>query len=78
MVEKRSEFDRDAQLAILLRYKWRAEIEKAVDKVKRGIVPSRKRTKIDKWFRRQWYRTQMRDRKVAGRFSHSHLPDPRL
>ena len=33
MVEKR-EVDRDAQLAMLLKYKWQAEIERIVDKVK--------------------------------------------
>ena len=62
MVEKQSEFGRDAQLAILLRHKWQAEIEKAVDKVKMGVVPGKKRTKADKRFRQNWYRTMMRDR----------------
>jgi len=46
-----------------LQHKWQAEIERAVDKVKLGVVPGRKRTKIDKWFRRQWFRSMMRDRK---------------
>ena len=78
MLEKQSEIGRDAQLAMLLRHKWHAEIERAVDKVKLGVVQGRKRTKTDKWFRRQWYRAQMRDRKAAGRFSHSHIPDARL
>jgi hypothetical protein len=77
MVEKQ-EIGRDAQLAMLLHHKWQAEIEKAVDKVKLGVVPAKKRTKIDKWFRRQWYRAQMNDRKAAGRFSRSHIPDARL
>ena len=64
MVEKQSEtLGRDAQLATLLQYKWQAEIEKAVDKVKMGVVTARKRTKADKWFRRQWFRTMMRDRR---------------
>jgi hypothetical protein len=79
MVEKRSETTgRDAQLAMLMRHKWQAEIEKAVDKVKLGIVPARKRTKEHKWFRRQWFRAMMRDRKAADRFSRSHIPDARL
>jgi hypothetical protein len=43
MVEKQ-EIGRDAQLAMLLRRKWQAEIERAVDKIKLGIVPGRKRT----------------------------------
>ncbi len=60
----------DAQLAALLRRKWQAEIERAIDKVKFGTIPVKKRTKIDKWFRRQWYRAMMRDMKrrcVDGR-----------
>jgi len=77
MIEKQ-EICRDAQLAILLQHKWQAEIEKAVDKVKLGVVPGRKRTRTDKWFRRQWYRSMMRDRRVAHRFSHSHILDTRL
>jgi len=83
MVEKQSEIGRDAQLAVLLRHtctrvfcagstgagKWQAEIERAVDKVKLGVVLGRKRTKTDKWFRQQWYRAMMRDRKRLPRFS---------
>jgi len=67
MVEKQSEFGRDTRLAKLLRYKWLAEIERAVDKVKLGIVTGKKRTKTDQRFRRQWYRSMMRDRKKKGR-----------
>ncbi|MHC4072165.1 MAG: hypothetical protein ACYSWW_17415 [Planctomycetota bacterium] len=63
MVEKQSEIGRDAQLATLLQHKWQAEIKRAVDKVKMGVVPVRKRTKADKWFRKQWYRSMMRDRR---------------
>lgn len=63
MVEKQSKIGRDAQLAMLLQHKWQAEIERAVDKVKLGVVPGRKRTKTEKWFRRQWFRAMMRDRK---------------
>ncbi|MFC1636448.1 hypothetical protein ACFL5Z_16585 [Planctomycetota bacterium] len=65
MVEKQSEFGRDAQLSMLLRHKWQAEIEKAVDKVKLGVVSAKKRTNADNWFRKQWFRTMMRDRKKA-------------
>jgi hypothetical protein len=49
-------------------HKSQAEIEKAVDKVKMGVDPGRKRTKTDKWFRRQWFRSMMRDRKIKARF----------
>jgi len=63
MVEKQSEIGRDAQLVMLIQHKWQAEIETAVEKVKLGVVPARKRTKADNWFRKQWFRTMMRDRK---------------
>lgn len=63
MVEKQSEIGRDAQLAFLLQHKWQDEIERAVDKVKMGVVPARKRSETDKWFRGQWFRAMMRDRK---------------
>ena len=46
-----------------LKRKYTAEIERAIDKIKLGVVPGRKRTKMDQWFRRQWFRTMMRDRK---------------
>jgi len=65
MVEKQ-EIGRDAQLAMLLHHKWQAEIEWAVDKVKLGVVPGRKQTETDKWFRRQWYRSRARDRKTKN------------
>lgn len=76
MAEKQSEISRDAQFAMLMRHKWHAEIEKAIDKVKLGVVPGRKRTKKDKWFRRQWYRARARDRKrryVDGRPSENRM-----
>lgn len=66
----------DAQLATLMRHKWQAEIERAVDKVKLGVVPGRKRTKTDKWFRRQWFRAMIRDGKrryVDGRLSENRM-----
>ena len=61
MIENTSDIGRDAQLATLLPHKWQAEIERAIDKVKM----ERKRTQNDKWFRRQWYRSMMRDRKTS-------------
>jgi hypothetical protein len=68
MAEEQSEIiGRDAQIAMLLHHKWRAEIERAVDKVKMGTLPTRNRTKADKWFRKQWFRTMMRDRKRKAR-----------
>jgi len=75
MVEKQSvTIGRDVQLAVLLRHKWQAEIERAVDKVKLGVVPGRKRTKMDKWFRRQWYRARDRKRRcIDGRLSENRM-----
>ena len=76
MVEGQSEtIGRNAQLAILLEHKWKAEIERAVDKVKLGTVPGRKRTRTDGWFRRQWFRAMMRDRmkKSAAEFKAQRL-----
>ena len=71
MVEGQSEtIGRNAQLAILLRHKWKAEIERAVDKVKLGTVPGRKRTRMDGWFRRQWFRAMMRDRRKKSEAEH--------
>jgi len=67
MVEKQSEIGRDAQQSVLLQPKWQAGIERAVDKVKMGIVQGRKRTKTDKWFRRQWFRSMVRDRRRKAR-----------
>jgi len=58
MIEKQSEIGRDAQLAMLLQHKWQTEIDKVVDKVKIDVIPGRKRTKNNKWFR-----TMLRDRK---------------
>lgn len=69
---------RNVRLAMLLRHKWQDEIDGAVGKVKLSIIPARRRTKMDKWFRRQWFRTMMRDRKVARRLSHSHISATRL
>lgn len=69
---------RDVQLALLLPAKWRDEIEKAVDKIKLGIVPVRVRTKEQRWWRKQYYRAQMRDRKRDRRLSHSRVADARL
>ena len=77
MVEKQSEMTgRHAQLAMLLQHKWQIEIDNVVDKVKMGVIPGRKRTKNNKWFRRNWYRTMMRDRKrrcVDGNLSENRM-----
>jgi hypothetical protein len=75
MIEKQSEtIGKDAQSTMLLRYKWKAEIEQAVDKVKLGTIPERRWTKTDQWFRRQRYRAMMRDRNSGMRFSRSSRP----
>jgi hypothetical protein len=63
MVEKQSEIGRDVVPAVFLQLKSHDEVERAVDKVKLGAIPKRKRTKMNKWFRRQWYRSMMKDRK---------------
>jgi len=34
---------------------WEEEVEKAVDKVKLGMISSKPRTGLDKWFRRRYY-----------------------
>ncbi|MFH1716930.1 MAG: hypothetical protein ABIF19_06230 [Planctomycetota bacterium] len=74
MLEKSSQITgRNAQLAMLLRHRWQAEIEKAVDKIKMGVVPARKRTKTDKWFR-----AMMRDRRRKVSFSGSREIDHRM
>lgn len=59
MDEKQSEIGRDAQLAMLLRHKWQEEIEHAISRIKKSIT----RSEADRWFRKQWYRSMMRDRK---------------
>ena len=60
---------RDAQLALLLSSKWRGEIERAIEHVKQ----SRKRSQLDKWFRKQWYRARaIRRRKERGLAFRSH------
>ena len=61
-----------------LKRKYKAEIERAIDKIKLGVVPARKRKKDEKWWRKQWYRSMMRDRKAARRLSHSQISDLRL
>ena len=64
---------REAQLVVLWQHKWRAEIEQAIGNVKLGVYPARKRTKMNKSFRRQWYRAMERDRRAGMRFSHSRM-----
>lgn len=39
----------------LLADQYRQEIEKAIDKVKLGMVPAKRRTDLDEWFRRRFY-----------------------
>jgi len=34
---------------------WAEEIEKAVNKIKLGMIPSKTRTKLGEWFRRRYY-----------------------
>ena len=41
----------DRQVGQMVRESWKAEIERAID---RASQP--KRSELDKWFRRQWYR----------------------
>jgi len=41
----------DMQVVRMVRESWKAEIERAVDRVK-----GPKRTELDQWFRREWYR----------------------
>jgi hypothetical protein len=47
-----AEAGRDAQLALLMVARWRDEIERAIDRVKKSV----NRPELDRWFRRQWYR----------------------
>ena len=35
--------------------RWEEEVEKAVDKIKLGMIPVKPRTKLDEWFRRRYY-----------------------
>ncbi|MBW2145338.1 MAG: hypothetical protein JRG75_13220 [Deltaproteobacteria bacterium] len=48
MVEKQSEIGQDAQLAMLLQHKWQTEIDKAVDKVKMGVMSA---SSYSQWIR---------------------------
>ena len=59
-----------------LRQKWKAEIERAVDRVKNY----KKRTAQDKWFRKQWFIVQARDRKkrAAGKQGYYYGNSPRV
>jgi hypothetical protein len=56
---------RDARLAMLMTAKWRDEIERAIDRIKKPV----KRSEFDRWFRKQWYRCQAirlkRERQLA-------------
>ena len=55
--------NRDVRLALLVTQMWRDEIERAVDRIKK----SANRTKLDRWFRKQWYMTEARRRKEERR-----------
>jgi hypothetical protein len=56
---------RDGQLALLATQKWRDEIERAIDRIKKPVT----RSELDRWFRKQWYRCQAirlkRERQLA-------------
>ena len=43
----------------------KAEIEKAVNKIKLGMIPNKPRTKLDEWWRRRYYIETNRLRKYA-------------
>ncbi len=47
--------------------RWRAEIERAVAKVKLGMIPVKPRTKLDEWFRRRYYIEAARMSRYAER-----------
>ena len=51
--------DRILRYALQIQQRWKAEIERAVDRVKNP----KKKTADDKWFRKMWYISQARDRK---------------
>ena len=53
-VDKRALF-----YALQLQQRWKAEIEEAIDRVKKSL----NRSEMDQWFRKQWYISQARDRK---------------
>ena len=75
MVKKQSEIGRDAQLTMLFPHKWQEEIEQAINRVKKSCT----RSEADKWFRKQWYRSMMRDRKRrSGQNTRSVALPPRL
>ena len=42
-------------LAEAVKARRKAEIEKAINKVKLGMIPKKPRTKLDEWFRRRYY-----------------------
>ena len=43
--------------------RWKTEIEKAINKVKLGMIPKKPRTKLDEWWRRRYYIETARLRK---------------
>ena len=47
--------------------RWKAEIEKAIDQVRLGMIPKKPRTKLDQWWRRRFYIETAQLRKCAER-----------
>ena len=59
------EMNVDKVLVEAAKARWKADIEKAVDKVKLGMIPRKPRTKLDEWWRRRYYIETARLRKYA-------------
>ena len=68
MEPDRGSFDGLVCASILpsLKKHWKEEIEHAIDKIKLGQPGQRKRTDVDRWFRRMWYISLWRMRNVKG------------
>ncbi len=47
--------------------RWKAEIERAVAKVKLGMIPAKPRSQLDEWFRRRYYIEAARMSRYAER-----------
>jgi hypothetical protein len=58
--------DMGKAMAARFEQRWKEEIERAVDKVKMGLVPGQKRTATDRWFRRMWYINEWRMKRHKG------------
>ena len=68
MGQDRGSFDGLVCASILpsLKKHWKEEIEHEIDKIKLGQPGQRKRTDVDRWFRRMWYISLWRMRNVKG------------